>query len=124
MSKQTVIFVSFQMEGFHRWEDAPKEVEFLRHNHRHMFHFEVEKQVSHHDRDIEIILFKRKVEAYLKNKYTYIDTDTKQITIEFGQKSCEMLANEIIDEFGCCRVKVTEDGENGAVVLHNYKLLS
>ena len=37
-------------------------------------------------------------------------------THEFGAKSCEMLAKEIMEEFGCCYVSVFEDNENGAEI--------
>lgn len=125
---KTNILITLQIEGFHRWENAPEEVDFLRHRHRHIFHFEIEKTVTHNDRDIEIILFKRKIKDYLYKKYgksfTNKDLSPNSWWLELSEKSCEMLAEEIINEFGCCRVKVTEDGENGAVVLNNYRLLT
>ena len=39
--------------------------------------------------------------------------------VEFGGSSCEMIADIILTEFKCVKVKVTEDGENGAVVYKN-----
>ena len=67
MMNKKYIFVTFQKEGIHRYPDAPEGVEFLRHPHRHMFHFRVEIEVFHDDRDIEFILFKRELEALYSN---------------------------------------------------------
>ena len=53
------IFVQFRKEGIHCYPDAPAGVEFLKHPHRHMFHFKATVSVEHNDRDIEFILFKR-----------------------------------------------------------------
>ena len=47
------IFVTFQKEGIHKYPNAPDGVEFLQYPHRHMFHFRVEIDVFHNDRDIE-----------------------------------------------------------------------
>lgn len=107
----TNIVIKLQIEGFHYWKDAPDQVAFLRDNHRHIFHFEIEKEVLHDDRDIEIILFKRKVQKYIQEKYK----DAEGIC-QFGAKSCEMLAKEIALKFGAKVVRVLEDDENGAVV--------
>jgi hypothetical protein len=111
MKTQTNIIITFQMEGFHRWDGAFEEVIFLSQDHRHIFHFELEAPVGHDDRDIEIILFKRKVQRILIDRYG--DGDG---VLQFGSKSCEMIAKEILMAFECDRVKVTEDGENGAVI--------
>lgn len=108
---RTNIFVSFQVEGFHYWKDAPEEVSFLRDRHRHMFHVEIEKEVSHADRDIEIILFKRKVQKFIQERWK-----GEENVVEFEGMSCEMIASVLKNEFKCYKVKVTEDGENGAVV--------
>jgi len=110
MSDQKFIFVTFQKEGIHKYPDAPEGVEFLRHPHRHMFHFRVEIEVFHDDRDIEFILFKRELEGL----YT-------EGTLELDYKSCEMMADDLVeyirDEYPGRNVKieVSEDGENGAV---------
>lgn len=110
MQKQKFIFVTFQKEGIHKYPDAPKGVEFLQHPHRHMFHFRIELEVFHDDRDVEFILFKRELEGL------YADG-----TLELDYKSCEMMADDLadyIEESYPGRdliVTVSEDGENGAV---------
>lgn len=108
---RTNIIISFQLEGFHQWNDAFDQVKFLRDDHRHMFHFELEVPIKHDDRDIEIILFKRQVQSWLKDQYG--DGDG---VLQFGLMSCESIAKQLLIAFDCDRVKVTEDGENGAVI--------
>ena len=59
------IFVTFQKEGIHRFPAAETDpqfatgdeydVSFLAVPHRHIFHFRVEIEVFHNDRDIEFI---------------------------------------------------------------------
>ncbi len=105
------IFVTFQKEGIHCYPDAPSGVEFLKYQHRHMFHFRVSIDVTHNDRDIEFILFKRELE----NLY---GSDI----LSLNSKSCEMLAEELIEYISkeypnrSIIVEVSEDGENGAIL--------
>ena len=62
------IVVNLQFEGVHRWDraDSIPEVSFLKNPHRHIFWVTLKKEVSHADREIEIIQFKRQVLEYLK----------------------------------------------------------
>ena len=63
------IWVTFQKEGIHKYPAAledPKlatggwdDVSFLGYPHRHIFHFRVQIEVFHDDREIEFIQFKR-----------------------------------------------------------------
>ena len=109
------IEVSFQREGIHRYpaaleDERLKDVSFLGHPHRHMFHFAVRVSVNHNDRDIEFILFKRELEALYDG------------VMNIDYKSCEMLAEELIEYITLnypnrdVTVSVSEDGENGAVL--------
>ena len=105
---QTNIIVSLQHEATHNWPSCPiQEVQFLRHPHRHIFFIKIKKVVSHSDRDIEIIQLKHQVQQYLADTYQK----------DFGSKSCEMLAEELLIAFKCISVEVLEDNENGAEVL-------
>ena len=108
------IWVTFHKEGIHKYPAALtnpelKDVEFLGYPHRHIFHFTVEIEVVHDDRDIEFILFKRELESLYS-----------QGTLELDYKSCEMicddLAKYIKDKYPNRSLKITvsEDGENGA----------
>lgn len=109
MSTVNRIVVRLQVEGIHRWEgcDIP-EVSFLKNNHRHIFYIEAKKKVSHLDRDIEIICLKRAMLTFLHRNYN--------MCIDFGNKSCEMIANELMKEFALSSCSVLEDNENGAEV--------
>jgi len=100
------IIVKLQVEGLHKWAGCPiEDVSFLRDRHRHMFHIEVRKTVTHNDRDIEIIMLKREIINYLGKQ-----------PIEFGNQSCEMIAEDILTRFNCTYVSVLEDNENGAII--------
>ena len=110
---KSFIWVTFQKEGIHKYPAAatdPKlaEVSFLGNEHRHIFHFRVELEVFHDDRDVEFILLKRELESLYNTG-----------TLQLNHMSCEMLANELalyIKERYPNRditIEVSEDGENG-----------
>jgi len=108
MADKSFIWVTFQKEGIHHYPEAPQGVEFLAYPHRHMFHFRVELEVFHDDRDVEFILFKRELEGLYNTGLMEID-----------HMSCEMLARELYKYIKVeypnreCAIEVSEDGENG-----------
>lgn len=113
---KTNIVVRLQVEGIHNWPDCPiKEVAFLKYPHRHIFHIECKKEVTHLDRDIEIIQLKRKIVRYLLFNYGVDFTDSEGC--DFKSKSCEMIAVELLKHFGLNYCQVLEDNENGAEVI-------
>lgn len=113
MISKDFIWVTFQKEGIHKYPAALEDpklagVQFLGYPHRHMFHFRVELEVKHDDRDVEFILFKRELEELYAGG-----------TMKLDYKSCEMMARELA---GYIRenypdrdivIEVSEDGENG-----------
>lgn len=112
------IWVTFQREGIHKYPAAledPKlaDVSFLGYPHRHMFHFRVELEVFHDDRDVEFILLKRELEGLFDNG-----------TLQLDYKSCEMIADDladyIVDKYPGRRLVITvsEDNENGATSIY------
>lgn len=110
---KTNVIVTLAIEGLHNWPNAQNvfpEVGFLSDLHRHIFHITLKKEVFHDDRDIEFIMFKRDVEKYLHERYYRNDARCHM----FGPMSCEMIAKELIEQFGCVYVSVWEDNENGA----------
>lgn len=116
-SKKTYISIKLQVEGMHNWSEAhicePKS-SFLSHPHRHVFHIKAKKAVTHKDRDVEFIKLKRDMLDFIaasNGKYKY---DYRMI--DFGGKSCEMIAEELFDEFSLIDCEVMEDGENGGGV--------
>lgn len=123
MATKTNIIVNLKVEAIHHWpgivsetESAPelKKVLFLQYPHRHIFHIQCKKEVTHNDRDIEIILFKRNILDYLNGRFY---TNTLDI-LNIGATSCEMLADELCKVFGLSYCEVLEDGENGAEVFY------
>ncbi len=112
---QTSILVKLAVDGMHNFPLAAElfpEVAFLADRHRHMFNFTLSLKVSHDDRDKEFIMVKRDVISYLYDQYS----DSHMRTLEFGPKSCEMLAREILEQFNCEWVECWEDNECGARV--------
>lgn len=108
---ETAIIVTFRVEGFHQWKDAKKysdEVEFLSNQHRHVFHFKMWKSVEEDDREIEIILFKRKAIKTIKDEWG--------IPAQFGNLSCEQIGKILVEKLELDSCEVLEDGENGALV--------
>jgi hypothetical protein len=116
-----MIWVTFQKEGMHKYPAAltdpslatgdEYDVSFLGHPHRHIFHFKVWIGVTHDDRDIEFIQFKR----WLLNLY-------KDATLSLDYKSCEMMSGDLYDVISKkypnreVWIEVSEDGENGSFI--------
>jgi hypothetical protein len=112
IEKKINVIVTLQIEATHNWPKCPfKDVDFLRYPHRHIFHIKCKKEVTHTDRDVEIILLKRDIKSYL----------LKQYNGKFGSKSCEMIAEELCELFKLNYCSVLEDNENGAEVIINKK---
>lgn len=112
------IKVNIRQEGIHRWKNCPfDEVAFLREYHRHEFHFEIELEVTHDDREVEIIMCKRKLQLFIADMLEK-PTDS----------SCEMMAQEIGVYFETYypsrkyKITVLEDGENGGGVTNDRHL--
>ena len=126
--EQRTVFVTFQREGIHKYPAAltdPKlatgewdDVSFLGHPHRHMFHFKVTIEVTHNDRDIEFIQFKRWCERLYAGA-------PGEAALELDYKSCEMMAEQLADQIierypnRYLQIEIAEDGENGATLTWN-----
>ena len=93
IKKKSSIWVTFRKEGIHKYPQAatdPKlatgdwlDVSFLGTPHRHIFHFRVEMEVFHDDRDVEFIQAKRTMERWYS-----------QDVLQLDYKSCEMIAKD------------------------------
>ena len=121
---QKKIWVTFQKEGVHCYPAAATDpmlatgdeydVSFLANLHRHIFHFRVAIEVTHNDRDIEFIQFKRWLESL------YVNT-----ILQLDYKSCEMIADDLYLQIATkypnrdVWIEVSEDGENGCSVEYN-----
>lgn len=113
ITKRT-IFVTFRRKGLHRFPGAATEhrledVKYLGDIHRHVFHFRVEIDVFHDDREIEFHQFLNWIEGLYNDK-----------VLELDFMSCEMisdvLAERIMDKYPGRKlnIQVVEDGENGS----------
>ena len=116
-----MIWVTFRKEGIHKYPAAltdpalatgdEYDVSFLGYPHRHIFHFKVWIGVTHNDRDIEFIQFKR----WLENLY-------KDSTLTLDYKSCEMMSDDLHAQIVAkypgreVWIEVSEDGENGSFI--------
>ena len=102
------IWVTTSFEGFHKYDNAPDSVAFLRSTHRHIFHVKVYIEVFHNDRDIEFILFKRFIDDIINESLNKLDLG-----------SCEMISDKIHEILSdkypnrSIRILVSEDNENG-----------
>jgi hypothetical protein len=116
-----MIWVTFRKEGMHKYPAAltdpslatgdKYDVSFLGYPHRHIFHFKVWIGVTHDDRDIEFIQFKR----WLEDLYS-------EGTLQLDFKSCEMMSGDLYDIISKkypgreVWIEVSEDGENGSFI--------
>jgi hypothetical protein len=116
-----MIWVTFRKEGMHKYPAAltdpalatgdEYDVSFLGYPHRHIFHFKVWISVTHDDRDIEFIQFKR----WLEKLYA-------EGTLQLDYKSCEMMSGDLFDAISNkypgreIWIEVSEDGENGSFI--------
>lgn len=113
---KTQIVVTLQIEGIHCWPEAKyvhSEVAYLSELHRHIFHIEARKEVKHSERDIEIIMFKRELHDYFMRNYFMTGVEL----CNFGPRSCETIAKDLMEAYDLDYCKVLEDNENGAVCL-------
>jgi hypothetical protein len=118
-----MIWVTFRKEGIHKYPAAATDpnlatgdeydVSFLANPHRHIFHFRVWLSVTHNDRDVEFIQFKR----WLEKLYS-----STQGVLSLDYKSCEMMSDELHTHISQkypdreVWIEVSEDGENGSFI--------
>lgn len=107
-----IIFVTENFEALHRWKDAPEETSFLRRLHRHLFKVRLEIEVFTNDRELEFFAVKKQLKRAIKVSINLKDAG-----------SCEQIAIKLLNylhpfykgrKMAC---EVSEDGENGAVVV-------
>lgn len=112
---RTNIIIQFEIEALHNWPEARQvipEMGFLSDIHMHYFSFKISKEVKHDEREVEIIQFRRKVIDY----YYQTFFDSSLGTHNFGSRSCETLARNLMEQFDCQSVEVLEDNKNGAEI--------
>ena len=118
-----MIWVTFRKEGMHKYPAAATDpnlatgdeydVSFLANPHRHIFHFRVWLSVTHNDRDVEFIQFKR----WLEKLYS-----SNEGVLSLDYKSCEMMSDDLYAQVSQrypdreVWIEVSEDGENGSFI--------
>ena len=108
---RTSIWITTEFPGKHMWPDAPAEVGFLRHLHRHLFKVRVEVEVKHDDRDVEFFILKNKVNSLIINELMPKLEKVKTLSCEHMGK---FLWNLLGEFYTVIEIQVSEDGENGA----------
>ena len=110
---KTEVFCKLVVEGLHNWPNCDlKEVNYLSLLHRHNFVIKAYVDVSHDDRDVEFIKLKHDIIEYLGDKYY----DRNKRIHDFKNRSCEMIARELIEAFNLTKCEVSEDDECGSIV--------
>jgi hypothetical protein len=105
------VILDFEVEGYHKYPSAPKQVEFLKYPHRHLFQIKAYYKVTDLDREKEIFIQTNYLKEYLNESYGS--------PCQFGAMSCEMIALDLLQfirEDGGYKVDVLEDGKGGACV--------
>lgn len=108
--KSTVI-IRFEIEGFHNYPNAPKEVEFLSNQHRHTFVVKCGYKVKDLNREREIFICREQVKKYIDKSFG--------TPCQFNAMSCEMIATEILQfgiEGGMVWCSIWEENTGGAKV--------
>lgn len=95
------------IEGFHRYPNAPEFCAYLSARHRHIFVIRCEFEVFHNEREIEINEQQHVIEKMLTKRFGS--------PCEFGDMSCETIAELIMKEYkSCTKAEVKEDDYGGA----------
>lgn len=103
-----------QIIGCHQWPNAPKEYEYLRYKHRHVFVIRCKFDVSHTDREIEINDMQDFIQQQIQKNF---ETRNFGLGVDFGFMSCEEIGEWCINYFkDCVECEVLEDGFGGAIV--------
>lgn len=105
--------VKFSVAGLHNWPGAPEGRGYLRPLHRHRFVFQLEALVDGLNREIEFHDLQRDG----KYKLAELFPADESLLFQFGDFSCEMIAQEMILAMPhLSAVEVWEDEECGARV--------
>ena len=112
--RKNIVIGKIKVEGFHFYPTPPQLVEYLAQKHRHTFEITFGYQVTDLDREKEIFIERNRVLSFVFSKYPKVDHE-----VYFTNRSCEMIANEILSEFeddGMIFCEVWEEQTGGARV--------
>jgi hypothetical protein len=110
------ITARFRVPGLHYWPGATEGREYLSQPHRHLFHVAVTMRVNHLDRQVEWHDL-----GTAANELAVKMGDAHNGLIDYGPRSCESLATELMNAlrgngFNVTQVEWSEDGEYTATV--------
>lgn len=98
-----------QIEGFHKYPNAPEFCKYLEARHRHIFVIRGKFDVTHNEREIEINKQQQDIERFLYSTFGN--------PCEFENMSCETIAEELLDHFPTMtHIEILEDGYGGAAL--------
>lgn len=98
-----------EIQGFHKYPDAPAGVGYLSYKHRHVFIIRTRSEVTHNEREIEVITLQQKIENCLAKEFDW--------PCQFGDMSCESIAEWLLAKMPqLSYVEVLEDGYGGAAL--------
>ena len=106
---KSMIAVTFQRAGYHKYPGAPEDVSYLQDKHRHLFKFKVAIEVFAEDREIEFHQFLN----WLESLYTG--------HLSLDNASCEMVSDTLAAAVNSkypgrqLAIEVWEDGECGSI---------
>lgn len=113
MIPKMLVWITFNFEGFHQYDGAPLQVEYLKGLHRHLFFCEVGVYVDvHGDRVIEFHMLKNKIVSNLPMFVNFKNTGS----CESIAKCIVLLLQQEIDYHVKYRIEVSEDQECGATL--------
>jgi len=98
------------VDGWHSWSTAPERQKYLQVTHRHTFHITAWKAASHDDRAVECFDLADSIRRSLK---PFIGQDMMH---DFGHMACEHIARHVAAITNSYKVRVLEDGINGATI--------
>lgn len=105
---ERTVWATVDLEGWHRWPDAPPHRDYLADRHRHLFKIAATVPVDDDHRQVEF--------------HDLRDTVVAAWQPEWDAASCERIAQHIAatiltaHQVPSCQVTVSEDGECGATV--------
>ena len=105
------VIIQFEIEGYHHYPNAPKQVNFLANNHRHTFSVKAGYLVNDLNREKEIFIERDYIKEYLIESFGS--------PCDFENMSCEMIAKEILEYAatdGMIWCEVWEENTGGARV--------
>lgn len=105
------VITQIEIDGFHNYPSAPKQVDFLSTRHRHTFIIKCSYNVIDLNREKEIFICRDEVRFYLNESFGN--------PCEFKEMSCEMIAKEILEfgsDDGMVSCEVWEEQTGGAIV--------